>query len=82
MHSSMSMKLPRKDSSGNHVTDQFGKGVFNYRSIQPDEPIVLTASFAERLLEHGRARKPRAKDFDDKQMPDMTPTELADESID
>ena len=81
MHSSMSMKLPRVDASGKEILDRWGKGVFNVRSIQPDEPVVFTASLVERLLEHGRGRNARAKDFDDKKMPELSVTEMAEESI-
>ena len=81
MHSSMAVRIPRRNSDGIPTVDRFGNGIFNVRSVQPDEPIVLDAAMVDRLLEHGRGRKPRAKDFDDKVMPDLSPAEMAEESI-
>lgn len=81
LHSSMAMKLPRRDPSGKPIMDRFGKEIFNVRSVEQNEPVVLTAELVDRLMEHGRGRKPRAKDFDDSQMPELSPSEMADESV-
>jgi len=83
LHSSMAIMLPRVDrQTGKQQMDRYNKPIWNYRGIEQDEPIVLTANFADNLMESGRGRKPRAKDFEDKIMPDYSPEEMADESID
>ena len=81
MHSSMAMKLPRRSAHGNPVVDRFGNDVFNFRSIEPGESVVFDAETVARLMEHGRGRKPRAKDFDDGKVPELSPSEMADESV-
>ncbi len=80
LHSAMAMKIPRK--VGKQVKrDSYGEEIYNVRSIEPGEPVVFTAKLVNRLMEHGRGRKPRAKDFDDMQIPKYTPSEMAEESI-
>jgi len=81
MHSSMAMKLPRVDVNGRPIVDRFGKEIYNVRSVEQGEPVVFTAELVDKLMEHGRGRKPRAKDFDDNKMPELSAVELADESV-
>ena len=80
LHSAMAMKIPRK-SGNKSLVDAYGKEIYNVRSIEPGDPVVFTTKLVDRLMEHGRGRKPRAKDFDDNEMPTYTPSEMAEESI-